>query len=116
MTKKEYMEFHEAACRKMVEITKVKNADYSGGSEDPFYNFTRVEAVGFCTTEQGFLTRMFDKFSRIASFVSKGVLHVKDESIEDTLFDLANYCILFAGYIKHKKSQQIPITKELTRD
>ena len=103
MNKTEYMDFHKACCDKMVEITKQKNADYTGTSEDPFSNFTRVEALGICTTEQGFLTRMTDKLSRITSFAQKGFLLVKDESVEDTLMDLANYCILMSGYIKSKR-------------
>lgn len=108
MTKEEYFIFHKAACDKMIEITRAKNADYSGTSVDPFSNFAKVEVLGICTTEQGFLTRMFDKFARITSFVQKGVLEVKDESVEDTLFDLANYCILMAGFIKAKKIASLP--------
>lgn len=103
MTKDEYMSFHAECCQKMMAVTKAKNADYTGTSLDPFANFSRVEQVGICSTEQGFLTRMFDKFSRITSFVQKGVLLVKDESVEDTLIDLANYCILMAGYIRSKR-------------
>lgn len=103
MTKQEYMDFHEACCKRMVEVTRAKNADYTGTSVDPFANFTRVESIGICSTEQGFLTRMFDKFSRITSFVQKGVLQVKDESVEDTLIDLANYSILMAGFIRSKR-------------
>lgn len=104
MTKEEYMQFHQDCCAKMVAVTKAKNADYTGTSGDPFANFSRVESIGICSTEQGFLTRMFDKFSRITSFVQKGVLQVKDESVEDTLIDLANYCILMAGYIRSKRT------------
>lgn len=105
MTKEEYMEFHRQCCDKMIAVTKAKNADYTGTSGDPFANFSRVEEVGICSTEQGFLTRMFDKFSRITSFVQKGVLQVKDESVEDTLIDLANYCILMAGYIRSRRDE-----------
>ena len=103
MTREEYFEFHKNACKKMIETTQKKNADYTGTSGDPFFNFSRVEAIGICSTEQGFLTRMFDKFARITTFVQKGVLQVADESVEDTLIDLANYCVLMAGYIKSKK-------------
>lgn len=103
MTKKQYFEFHQACVEKMSAITKAKNADYTGTGDDPFANFTRVEALGVCTTEQGFLTRMVDKLARINSFAQKGELQVKDESVEDTLLDLANYAILFAGYIRSKK-------------
>lgn len=108
MTKEEYLEYHKAMCDKMVETTRQKNADYTGNNPDPFANFTLAElGYGVVTTEQGFFVRLSDKFSRIASFIQKGVLLVKDESIEDTLIDLANYCILFAGYIKSKKLKAI---------
>jgi hypothetical protein len=88
----------------MHQICKVKNADYTGPEgDDPFANFSRVEHLGIATTEQGFLTRMTDKMSRLSSFSRAGVLHVKDESVEDTLFDLANYCLLMAGYLRSKR-------------
>lgn len=106
MTKKEYIELHQACCTKMVEITRAKNADYTGNSDDPFSNFKVVEAFGTVSAEGGFLVRMTDKFARINSFVQKGVLQVKDESIEDTLLDLANYSILLLGYIKSKKQEK----------
>ncbi len=100
MTKKEYMKYHSDCCNRMIEITKVKNADYSGVGNDPFRNF---KAVGFYEEKWiliGFITRMTDKFGRLASFIQRGVLYVKDETIEDSLLDLANYCILLCGYIK----------------
>jgi hypothetical protein len=106
MDKVEYLKFHRECCDRMVEITAKKNHDYTGDSGDPFFNFTRVEAVGIASTEQGFLTRMWDKFARITTFVNKGVLKVSDESVEDTLLDLANYCILMAGYIRRKKADR----------
>jgi hypothetical protein len=110
MNKKEYMEFHEAFTTKMLEIARAKNADYTGSSSDPFANFRAVEDIGICSTEVGFLTRMMDKFKRITSFVQQGVLQVKDESVEDTLMDLANYCILMAGFIKSKKAESLGMT------
>lgn len=105
MTREEYLNYHRQFCDRMVALTQKKNADYSGGSvtQDPFANFSEVEMLGIASTEQGFLTRMNDKFARIRSFVKKGVLMVSDESVEDTLMDLANYSILMAGYIKAKR-------------
>lgn len=110
MTKREYMEYHNACMEKMKAITKAKNADYTGTSDDPFANFTQTESVAGVSTEAGFLVRMGDKMARIKSFVQKGVLQVKDESVEDTLLDLANYCILMAGYINSQRprSRQQP--------
>lgn len=104
MNRADYLQFHKDCCSKMIEITQVKNHDYSGFSDDdPFANFKVVEGCGISSTEQGFLTRMMDKISRVNSFVKQGVCNVKDEKIEDTLIDLANYSILMAGYIKSKK-------------
>ena len=106
MNIKEYLEFQRAEFDKLIDITKRKNADYTGGTQDAFANFTRVEAMGIATTEQGFLTRMNDKMSRIASFCKNGELQVKDESVADTLRDLANYSILMLGYLESKKRKE----------
>ncbi len=106
MTKAGYIAFHAECCSRMQTITAAKNADYTGIGDDPFSNFRLVERFGVCTTEQGLLTRMSDKFSRLASFCQRGELSVKDESVEDTLLDLANYCILTAGYLRSKNGGQ----------
>lgn len=103
MNKQEYMEFHRQCCNDMIAITQAKNADYTGNSDDPFANFSDTEVYSGVETERGFLVRMGDKMKRIRSFVDKGVLMVKNESVHDTLLDLANYCILLAGYIKSKQ-------------
>lgn len=104
MTRKDYIEYHEKCCEKLVTITKAKNSDYCGNSNDPFHNFRSVERLGICSVEQGFLTRMTDKLARINSLVQKGSAEVKDETIFDTLADLANYSILFSGYLISKHS------------
>lgn len=99
MTKEEYMKFHSDACSKLVEITKKKNSDYTGKTDDPFKNFRR-------RGEYGFLVRMDDKLSRLESFIEKGSFEVSDESFEDTCLDLANYAILLAGFMIDKKASQ----------
>lgn len=106
MTKQEYLDFFIAESEKDLETTRRKNADYTGTSGDPFANFTMVEKMGICSTEAGFLVRMMDKMMRINSFVQKGVLEVKDESVDDTLGDLSNYAKLMKGYIKSKRDAQ----------
>lgn len=107
MTSKEYIEFHKNFCSRMVDITARKNADYAGSGADAFNNFRHignmVQVQGVDMVAVGFLTRMSDKFSRIGSFIAKGELQVKDESVEDSLLDLANYSALFAGYLRDKK-------------
>lgn len=103
MNKAEFQKYHEEKLMKLIEITKAKNADYTGVGDDPFANFSRVQALGITDTVRGFLVRMSDKLCRITSFAQKGVLEVKDESIEDTLLDLANYSIILAAYIHSEK-------------
>lgn len=105
MTKKEYFNFADQFFATCQEISKIKNADYTGKDDNPFGNFQSVEVLGI-STEQGFLTRMMDKIKRVASFVEQGQLQVKDESVTDSLNDLANYCCLMAGYIKSKNDKQ----------
>jgi carbonic anhydrase/acetyltransferase-like protein (isoleucine patch superfamily) len=103
MSTEDYLRLHKEFTDKMHETTKKKNSDYTGGStDDPFKNFKAVE-VGGVTTEQGFFTRLTDKYMRLAGFVNGNTLKVKDESVEDTLLDMANYCILFACYLKDNK-------------
>lgn len=111
MKREDYLKYHREACDKLVTITAAKNADYAGGSviDDAFANFRQVENMGICSVEVGFMTRMSDKISRIQSFVKKGILMVKDESVEDTLLDLANYCILMAGYLRDKRMKSAPM-------
>lgn len=103
-SKESYFKFAESFFESCLEISKKKNADYTGGSPDPFANFKSVESLGI-KTEIGFLTRMMDKMKRISSYVHQGELQVKDESVIDSLNDLANYCSLMAGYIKSKKGE-----------
>lgn len=96
-------------CDKMHKIVAEKNHDYSSFiPDDAFCNFKIPEFTGIASDEVGFLVRMQDKMSRINSFVKQGVLKVENEKIEDTLLDLANYCILMAGYIKAKQSTTKP--------
>lgn len=91
--------FIEAKAAALVDTVRRKNADYSGAAPDPFGNFRNVEDLGIATVEQGFLTRMTDKLARAASLTKPGkTAQVKDESVEDTLFDLAAYSFLLAAY------------------
>jgi len=103
MNQKEYLAEFEQLTKEMYEITCKKNHDYTGDASLPFKNFTMVETMGAATTEQGFFTRMMDKLMRFAGFIKNGTLAVEDEKIEDTLLDLANYCLLCICYLRSKK-------------
>lgn len=67
----------------MYEIFLAKNTDYGSSVSDTYKDFGLVS----------FLVRMQDKMNRLKTLSKKEAL-VKDEKIEDTLLDLANYSIL----------------------
>lgn len=104
MDRATFVETHGKFCDNIKEITAAKNADYTGASDDPFFNLSTVERMQISSTETGILTRMTDKFTRVISLLKVGSAKVKDESIEDTLLDFANYCILLACYIRSKRT------------
>ena len=81
---------------KNVELTLRKNADYSG-NRGPWSTFEAVTQYGIHPVD-GFITRMSDKIQRIETLLTQKA-EVKNESIIDTLADLANYCMLLAGYM-----------------
>lgn len=102
MNQETYLKKFKETVDKMYEITKAKNADYAWeNSTDAFKNFRVIEQLWWATTEQWFLTRISDKFTRIIN-LTKQTNHVQDEKIEDTLLDMANYCILFKLYLDSK--------------
>lgn len=48
--------------------------------------------------------RLGDKFNRISSLIKKNELKENDESLEDTLLNLAGYSILALKYLKEHKN------------
>ena len=104
MTRDELLAFHSELCEDAKALMSLKNKDYAGNEGvEPFANFTRVEAMGICKTEQGFMVRLTDKMSRLSSFIRAGKMHIKDESFKDTCIDVINYMVLLAAYLKDKE-------------
>lgn len=106
MTRDELLRYHNDICKEAQALMSLKNKDYAGnGGETPFANFTRVESMGVCSTEQGFLVRLTDKMSRLSSFVESGKMNVEDESFRDTIVDVINYMVLLSAYIHDKGTE-----------
>jgi len=97
--------YAEKFLEKCFEITSKKGHDYTQTDEDHFSALKANEVVG-SDALSGLLTRMMDKMSRLGSFNKKGVLKVEDESIHDTLLDLAVYACLTSAYITSLKNEQ----------
>lgn len=103
MNRKELLEFHNEICFEAKELMKSKNHDYAGEKGDkPFANFERCEAMGVCSTEQGFLVRVIDKISRLSTFTESNNLKVTGEGWRDSVVDIINYMVLFAAFIESK--------------
>lgn len=83
MNEKKY-EIHKQICDFLNEVYRLKNSDYG----DSFAKIRKEypDAV---------LIRLMDKLERLKTLYGKqeGAM-VVDESINDTLLDLANYCLL----------------------
>ena len=122
MTRDELLRFHNDICKEARDLMSLKNKDYAGSEgNEPFANFTRVESMGICTTEQGFLTRITDKMSRLSSFIHAGKMNVEDESFKDTVVDVINYMVLLSAYINErdhveKPNQQLLLEQEYNSD
>lgn len=97
MNQKQFIARLEELYKENVEISRMKNADYASEG-DPFLNFRACEAFGVPATT-GLLVRMSDKLIRCANLVNREA-QVKDESILDTLSDLANYAMILRMYIE----------------
>lgn len=71
---------------KMAETYKAKNHDYGNAFGKSINEFGLVAAV----------VRMNDKMERLKSLAKMGPdeIKVKDESVKDTLLDLANYAVM----------------------
>lgn len=74
---------HTEVCDEIHELYELKNADYG----DSFSRLRKRYPLFVCM-------RVYDKLNRLESCMIKDSIEVKDETIEDTLMDIANYCIM----------------------
>lgn len=93
VTKSEALEQIKLECFKgvleqMLLTYKEKNHDYGGSFDKTLDEFGLVAAV----------VRMADKMNRLEALIKSDEQLVKDESIRDTLQDLANYAVLTLVY------------------
>jgi len=77
------IEYHKGICNELNKIYEAKNSDYGDS-----FSILRKKYPN------AILIRLTDKLLRLDRLVSGAVAKVKDESIKDTLLDMANYCIM----------------------
>lgn len=77
------LNIHAEICNNLHETYEAKNADYGD-------SFALVRKK----YPNAILIRLNDKLNRLDTLLQGSEQHVHDESIDDTLLDLANYCIM----------------------
>ena len=88
----------EQFTRNRVLVYLKKNKDYGDSFGETFRKLGIISAI----------TRISDKYNRICSLATKSERErqVKDESIKDTLLDLANYCMMTVIEMDNEKRQE----------
>lgn len=83
---KTLVEQHLDICKELNNTYEKKNHDYGNSFGNTFEKLGIISAV----------TRITDKYNRLVSLSTLPLSErqVKDESISDTLLDMANYCIM----------------------
>ena len=87
---------HKEICLGLNELYARKNADYG----DSFHQTFVEEGMAMARIRLG------DKFSRFKTLSRGAEQKVQDESIKDTLLDLANYAIMTVLEIEEKENEQ----------
>lgn len=79
----------------MYQTFKIKNEKYGNSFEKSLDKYGIISA----------LTRMSDKWNRLENLILTNDNGTEDERLQDTLIDLANYCIMTSVYIKNKEKE-----------
>lgn len=76
---------------KMHSVFVLKNKKYGNSFETSLDKYGMIAA----------LTRISDKFNRAENLILTNDAGTEDETLIDTLLDMANYCVMTAVYIKN---------------
>lgn len=87
------MDLHAKLCEQIHETCVAKNKDYGSSAHDSYEQFGMIS----------YIIRLNDKLNRLKSLTKGEKQLVNDESIEDTLLDMANYCLLAITDLKYEQ-------------
>jgi hypothetical protein len=92
------VEQHAEICKMLNDIYRRKNSDYGDSFGETYRKLGIISAV----------TRLTDKYNRLVSLSTKDKSEqlVNDESITDTLVDMANYAIMTIIEINNERSEK----------
>lgn len=94
MTEDEYR--HKKILDEMADTFSKKNSDYGNAFEEVLDDLGASYAVG----------RLKEKHKRLTKLVTSNKQEVDDESIEDTLLDMANYAVLTIMWLQKQKENK----------
>lgn len=87
-------ERHQQLCRELSRLYERKNQDYGDSFHKTFQEYGLVMPC----------IRLEDKLSRLKSLALGGARQVRDESIRDTLVDLANYALMTVMELEYEEA------------
>ena len=91
------LERHKQWCENLHALYEIKNRAYGDSFGDTFNKLGIISAV----------TRITDKYNRLVNLATHPDINENDESIIDTLADLANYAIMTAMELGIAKENRI---------
>lgn len=91
------IKMHKSLCEELNKIYEQKNSDYGDSFGKTFKLLGIISAV----------TRITDKYNRLVELSTKPEeeRRVQDETIEDTLLDMANYCMMTVIELRKAKDE-----------
>lgn len=84
---------HKRICKQLNEVYADKNHDYGNSFGATYEKYGDISA----------LVRISDKMNRIEQLVQTGEQKVKDEALEDSILDMANYLIMWAMELEEEE-------------
>lgn len=90
------MAMHRNICKELNDTYEKKNHDYGDSFGETYKKLGIISAI----------TRISDKYNRLVTLCTlpEEERKVKDESISDTLLDMANYCIMTEIELRKNKT------------
>ena len=103
MTKVELFNHIDTTFDRCLNKIRAKNAGYNGDG-DPLKTYRATELMGNCSTEQGIMSRIIEKMSRITTQLS--VRKTQDEPIEETITDAIGCLAILLAYLDTKENHK----------
>ena len=98
------VEKHLILCNQLNSIYEQKNNAYGNSFGETFEKLGIISAM----------TRISDKYNRVVNLATHPEINKGDEAIEDTLLDMANYCLM--TYMELQKENNGEVNGEVKKE